>query len=107
MPPLRGFTSAVTERLRPSGDDADELTAAMAELASLLVDEDDLAGMLERVGRLGVRAIPDCDSAGVTLLEGGSPMTAAASDPRTLAVDDAQYRVGDGPCLRAYRTKQV
>jgi GAF domain-containing protein len=105
--PRGSFTSAVTDSLRPSGDYADELTAAMSELSSLLVDEDDLAGMLDRVSRLATRSIPDCDSAGITLLQGGSPMTAAASDPRTLEVDEAQYRAGDGPCLRAYRTKTV
>lgn len=96
----------MTETVR-SGDHADELTAAMAELASLLVDEDDLAGMLERVSRLARRSIPGCDSAGVTLLERGRPITAAATDERTLVVDEAQYKVGDGPCLRAYRTGTV
>jgi GAF domain-containing protein len=79
----------------------------MAKLASLLVDEDDLAGMLDRVSRLAMRSIPETDSAGITLLQNGSPVTAAASDQRTLAVDQAQYRAGDGPCLRAYRTKTV
>ncbi|HEY0637254.1 MAG TPA: GAF and ANTAR domain-containing protein [Pseudonocardiaceae bacterium] len=88
-------------------DFTDELTAAMAELASLLVDEDDLPGMLDRVARLAVRSIPDCDSAGVTLVAGDEPMTAAATDRRTLAVDIAQYKVGDGPCLEAYRTRIV
>jgi GAF domain-containing protein len=98
----------VTETVRTSGDyDADDLTAAMAELAALLVDEDDLPGMLDRVSRLAVRSIPDCDSAGVTLLAGSEPITAAASDERTLSVDEAQYKVGDGPCLQAYRTKTV
>ena len=97
----------MTETLRPSGDYADEVTAAMAELASLLVDEDDLPGMLDRVSRLAVRSIPDCDSAGVTLLAGNEPITAAASDRRTLIVDEAQYKAGDGPCLQAYQTGTV
>jgi GAF domain-containing protein len=85
----------------------DELTAAMGELASLLVDEDDLPGRLDRVAWLAARSIPDCDSAGVTLVTDGEPMTAAATDERTLAVDIAQYKIGDGPCLRAYRTGTV
>lgn len=97
----------MTETIRPSGDYADELTAAMTELAALLVDEDDLPGMLDRVSRLAVRSIPDCDSAGVTLLAGDEPMTAAASDQRTLTVDIAQYEVGDGPCLHAFRSQTV
>lgn len=88
-------------------DFTDELTMAMSELASLLVDEDDLPGMLDRVAKLAARSIPDCDSAGVTLVAGDEPMTAAASDERTLAVDRAQYKVGDGPCLEAYRSRSV
>lgn len=91
----------------PELDYNDELTAAMAELASLLVDEVDLSGMLDRVVRLAARSIPDCDSAGVTLLVDGRPTTAAATDQRTLAVDNAQYDVGVGPCLEAYRDRAV
>lgn len=85
----------------------DELTASMTELSTLLVDEVDLAGMLDRVVLLAVRAIPDCESAGVTLLVDGRPSTAAATDRRTLGVDRAQYEVGTGPCLEAYRTCSV
>lgn len=88
-------------------DYTDELTTAMSELASLLVDEDDLPGMLDRVAKLAARSIPDCDSAGVTLVAGDEPITAAASDERTLMVDQAQYKVGDGPCLEAYRARTV
>jgi len=82
----------------------DELTAVIGELACLLVDEVDLPGMLDRVVDLATRVIPNCDSAGVTLLVDGRPSTAAATDPRTLAVDRAQYDAGRGPCLAAYRT---
>jgi GAF domain-containing protein len=85
----------------------DEVADAIAELAQLLVDDVDLAGMLQRVADLAARTIPDCDSAGVTLMEHGQPVTAAATDQRTLAVDEAQYAAGDGPCLHAYRTGEV
>jgi GAF domain-containing protein len=88
-------------------DYSDELTAAMSELASLLVDEIDLGGMLDRIVTLAARSIPDCDSAGVTLLVDGRPSTAAATDQRTLAVDLAQYDHGTGPCLQAYRDRAV
>jgi GAF domain-containing protein len=97
----------VTETLRTGGEHADELTTAMSELASLLVDEDDLPGMLDRVGRLAVRSIPDCDSAGITLLAGDEPLTAAATDQRTLAIDEAQYKINNGPCVQSYRTRSV
>jgi GAF domain-containing protein len=85
----------------------DDMADAISELAQLLVDDVDLAGTLQRVADLAARTIPDCDSAGLTLVERGRPSTAAATDQRTLAVDDAQYAAGDGPCLAAYRTGEV
>ncbi|HEV7823773.1 MAG TPA: GAF and ANTAR domain-containing protein [Mycobacteriales bacterium] len=90
-----------------AGTRMDEMADAITELAQLLVDDVDLQGMLQRVADLAARTIPDCDSAGVTLMERGRPTTAAATDERTLAVDEAQYAAGDGPCLHAYRTCSV
>ncbi len=48
--------------------------------------------------------IADCDSAGVTVVQEGTPFTSAWTDERTLAVDRDQYDVDDGPCLHAVRT---
>jgi GAF domain-containing protein len=90
-----------------TGTRLDEMSDAITELAQLLVDDVDLPGMLQRVADLAARTIPGCDSAGVTLMELGRPMTAAATDERTLAVDEAQYAANDGPCLEAYRTGSV
>jgi GAF domain-containing protein len=93
--------------IEQAGTRLDEMSDAITELAQLLVDDVDLTGMLQRVADLAARTIPDCDSAGVTLMERGRPVTAAATDGRTLAVDEAQYAAGDGPCLQAYRTGAV
>lgn len=105
------MTDQVTERqdaaVPAEADRPDELGSALAELASLLMDEVNLDGMLERVVHLAARSIPDCDSAGVTLVVDGRPTTAAATDSRTLAVDSAQYVVGAGPCLESYRVGAV
>jgi GAF domain-containing protein len=92
-------------------DDADtrltDMSDAITELARLLLDDTDLPGMLRRVADLAAQTIPDCDSAGITLVSGNRPVTAAATDARTLTVDDAQYTAGDGPCLTAYRRGEV
>ncbi|MCW2609723.1 MAG: hypothetical protein QOC93_4094 [Actinomycetota bacterium] len=93
--------------IEPAETRMDEMSDAITELALLLVDDVDLTGMLQRVADLAARTIPDCDSAGVTLVEQGRPTTFAATDRRTLTVDEAQYAAGDGPCLRAYRTRSV
>jgi GAF domain-containing protein len=93
--------------LEYTGTRLDDISDAVTELAQLLVDDVDVSGMLHRVANLAVRTISHCDSAGLTLVEHGRPSTAAATDNRTLEVDDAQYAAGDGPCLEAYRTQQV
>jgi GAF domain-containing protein len=85
----------------------DDVSDAITQLAQLLVDDLDLSGMLQRVADLAAQTIPDCDSAGVTLVDGHRPTTTAATDERTLVVDEAQYAAGDGPCLHAYRTCSV
>jgi GAF domain-containing protein len=90
-----------------AGTRLNEMSDAITELAQLLVDDVDLPGMLQRVADLAAQTIPDCDSAGVTLVNGHHPVTTAATDHRTLVVDEAQYAVGDGPCLTAYRRQQV
>jgi GAF domain-containing protein len=92
--------SALQERL---AEDADDLAAALVELAELLVDEQPLEALLQRVVDLAVAAVPGCAGAGVTLMDGDRPSTAAHSDERVLAVDRQQYEAGDGPCLDAIR----
>ncbi|MBC8092087.1 MAG: GAF and ANTAR domain-containing protein [Pseudonocardia sp.] len=80
---------------------AEDISVAVGELARLLLDEVDVRGLLQRVAELASLTITDCDSAGVTLIESGRSVTAAASDERTLVVDQAQYDAGSGPCLTA------
>ena len=45
--------------------------ASLRELAQLLLSEETLETTLQRVADLSVRTIPGCDSAGVTLPQGG------------------------------------
>ncbi len=82
---------------------ADDLSVALGELAGLLLDSDSLEQTLQRVVDLAVRTMPGCTGASVTLVDGERPVTAAHTDDVALAVDAAQYDVGDGPCLDAAR----
>ena len=61
--------------------------------------------LLQLVVQTARETIGDCDSAGVTVVQEGTPFTSAWTDERTLAVDRDQYDVDDGPCLEAYRTE--
>lgn len=83
-----------------------ELAAALSELSGMLLDSEPLAATLQRVCELAVQAMPGCTAAGVTLVHGTAPVTAAATGPLTEAVDARQYAAGDGPCLDAIRARR-
>jgi GAF domain-containing protein len=84
-----------------------ELAAALAELSGLLLDSEPLSATLQRVAELARTAVPGCTAAGVTLLQGDRPLTAAATDELTLEVDTRQYAADEGPCLDAARHGRV
>ena len=98
----------LSEAVQAAEANIDDVTAAIHELAQLLVSDESVATTLQRVADLSARVIPDCDAAGVTLVRpGGGYETAAYTDERTLAVDMGQYKRGDGPCLQAIDEQRV
>jgi GAF domain-containing protein len=82
--------------------------AAMADLIGALHrrvhDALGLVDLMGRAAREAVRLLPGIGWAGVTAQLDGPPFTAASTDPLVLAVDESQYLVDDGPCLRAMRS---
>jgi GAF domain-containing protein len=91
-----------TVRERP-----EDVAIVLTELSALLVDGESLDERLRRVLELATRTIPACDAAGITLVTGERPRTAAYTNDRTLAIDRAQYDIGGGPCLDAIRRRTV
>lgn len=71
-----------------------------------VVDEQ-LDATLTRVSRLAVEQIRDCAMAGITLIRGGKPVTAAFTDREAPEIDTAQYESNSGPCLDAFRQNVV
>ncbi|WP_410676755.1 ANTAR domain-containing protein [Amycolatopsis sp. cmx-4-68] len=90
-----------------AAEDLDELTAAMADLATALESEPVEAEILGAVCAEAVRAIPGADMASITAIRDGTPETAASTDERAVEIDRVQYAVGAGPCLRAAETGEV
>jgi GAF domain-containing protein len=88
-------------------DYPDRLTAGIAELSRLLVNEESLDDTLHRVAELACRNIEGADVAGVTLVRDGEPTTAVFTDPASPEIDSAQYETGVGPCLDAWRDQRV
>ena len=82
---------------------------AVASVVDALTGPDahgrDVTDLLQLVVETAQGVIEGCDSAGVTVVQEGTPFTSAWTDERTLAVDQDQYDVGDGPCLHAVRTQ--
>src|SRR5207247_1128114 len=77
------------------------------ELSTLLLGEETLTSILQRIVDLTCAAVPGCSHCGVSLLGDGRVITAAATNGTTLQLDGAQYSTGEAPCLQAARTGAV
>ena len=60
-------------------------------------------GALHRLAELAIEGLAGADAASITVLDNGVPRTPAFTDKDALALDEAQYVAGDGPCLAAIR----
>ncbi|GGM88210.1 transcriptional regulator [Lentzea pudingi] len=87
---------------------ADELAAVSARMSGLLLSRETVHTALSLVTSLAGEALPGAAGAGVTLLdEHGRRVTAAATDPLVLGLDELQYELGEGPCLSAWEQRRV
>jgi GAF domain-containing protein len=81
---------------------------ALAALSRFLVTDVTVAETLLQIAEVTVGALPQADVAGITMLDHhGKPSTNVFTDEASPEIDEAQYRTGRGPCLDAWRTKQV
>jgi len=82
-------------------DDVDAVSGALAELAAVLIDQEELGELLQRVAELARATVPGCSAASVTLVDRGGPRTVAHAGAVSLELDQVQYATNEGPCLRA------
>lgn len=87
--------------------DALELAEVFARAARVLLSADDLEATLEKIVGLAAETIEACDFATLTIIDGRSVSSPAATDDVARAVDAIQYETGEGPCLDAIRERQV
>jgi hypothetical protein len=78
-----------------------------ADLAEQLYAADSFDDVLSRIADAAVATIAGCRMASVTLCERSEYRTAASTDPAATAVDQAQYRSHEGPCLDAVDAPMV
>ena len=76
-------------------------------LRRFLVGDDDLATMLTKIMLIATETVPGCDMGSITMLRRGEPHTPVFTEKAAIALDETQYRLGDGPCLAAIRHRGV
>lgn len=84
-------------------DEDNRLADSVSGLSALASGALPLREMLTRVARYAVESIPGADGAGLTLIEDDRADTIVATASFVTEVDDVQYGLGDGPCIRAAR----
>lgn len=92
-----GHPTSTEQRVAEETDLRDSL-ASLSRLASSNLE---LESLLTRVATYAVQAIPGADGAGLTLLEQDRPDTIVATAPFVSEIDDVQYSMGQGPCIKA------
>jgi GAF domain-containing protein len=76
-------------------------TDPFAELGRIKFNETTFGGVLTQVTDLTTRTISGADQVSITLIGTGGAHTAAYTGELALALDEIQYRYGQGPCLTA------
>jgi GAF domain-containing protein len=85
-------------------DDTVAVQPAFDQLGRISFAEHSLESVLSTVTTLATRVLPGEPVTSVTILADGRPMTVVASGQLALDLDEAQYRLGSGPCLTAAAT---
>ena len=83
------------------------LALAFADIAENLYDAETYEDVLTRIAEAAVATVAGSKMATVTIREGGVYRTAASTDLSATAVDEGQYRVGEGPSLDAFIAEVV
>ncbi len=96
--------SMVAEYGQAITEDCRELQDALIGTESIEAFLHEMAILAARLGSNGSGGVLSC---GMTMRSNGRPVTVACSDPLAAQVDEVQYALDDGPCLRAMRGGHV
>lgn len=90
-----------------TGSFSADSSAALSELAGLLLSSASFEELLQGVAELSVRTIAGVRTCGVTLSQDGHVLTVASADELAVELDEQQYERDEGPCLQALYTGEV
>ncbi|MCE6995453.1 GAF and ANTAR domain-containing protein [Saccharothrix sp. S26] len=86
----------------------DELAGVFARVSGLLLSTETVDTALKLITSLARQTVPGTVGSGITLLDQrGERVTAAATDAVVGKADALQYRLGRGPCLKAWEDRVV
>jgi len=86
---------------------ADDLRAAMADLAANFATHTELAPILEAITTQAVRLIDDVDFADILLIDEDGHRSLAPTAPVTTELDTVQVELREGPCMEAVRNQPL
>ena len=84
-----------------------ELSAALNQMAGLVLSRETVDTALELVTRLAAAATAGTMGAGVTMVDEHGKRSKAASNVAVEQADALQYEFDEGPCLTAWRTGEL
>jgi hypothetical protein len=90
----------------PAGG-GDRLSAALTELAGLLLDTDSFQTVMQQLAQASTRIVPNVLTAGITVANGDRVVTVATADALGAVLDERQYDLDEGPCLESMRTREI
>ena len=79
----------------------------LAQLAGVLLSEEDLPSALTRVTQHAEAIVPDCHGCSLTMRSAGRPGPAASSNAWAAELDELQSAEQEGPCLDCLREGTV
>ena len=83
------------------------LARSLSALSRFFVGDGTLQDTLARVAEHAQEALPATAMTGITMLVDGRAKTAVFTDDTAPEIDSAQYETGTGPCLDAFRHRQI
>ncbi len=84
-----------------------ELSSALAQMAGLVLSRETVDTAVELVTTLAEATIDGTTGAGVTIVDEHGKRSRAASNQLVEQADALQYEFDEGPCLTAWRTRQL
>src|SRR3978361_356824 len=101
----------MTDSVAPPGDAtaglSAELSSALTQMAGLVLSRETVDTAVALVTTLAEATIAGTTGAGVTIADEHGKRSKAASNQLVEQADALQYELDEGPCLTAWRTRQL